>query len=279
MSVALVTSNTKGGYSPGGVQVLPVFDDTEGVPGAPIYNTNSGPKTGQVLAKFNWRKLLTEIAKAVPVIGGVLGAIVDAFYDRPAVGVSPDEINMIDEWLASVFMPFINRISKESGDALAAGVTMANIANINSTLNYLCIIESHFSKNDQTTFLSDAALNYRYGIIVDICNAARNTIIQKVKDSGLGVALAPITINPAGYALTPLITVATAKTFECANYGVAKGGGIVQTPQAQSATTTAVVPASVQSNPTKNYYPFIIAGSALAVGYLIWGGKPSKKSN
>jgi len=277
MSVALITAGSGSSIRDNGSSIR----DNGPIPGPPVANPNYFPSNPvQELSKISWWKasIAALVSTLVPPIGAIIGAGLIGYWSKNGVpsNVTAEEDSQIQTWFNSVFMPFIGTITRDTASVLLNGVTPANITVLNRTLNYLCILKTHYATNDGTTFLSDAALDYRYEILAEACEALEKEIAAKISAAGLSYSLQSVTAQAANFTLTPLITVATAPTFQCLNYlpgRVATTDGSIKTltPAVQTvptATTTIATTTTTDDNDKK--HPLIYIGGTILT---LWGIK------
>lgn len=241
--------------------------ETHSQPGPPIYNPVVTP-TFQ--GKRNWWKIL------VAVLDGNFGSALDQIINGNKVaipaGVSNEQATTIRLWLQDTFLPFLSTVTKNADTIISQNsLSAANLATLNETLNKLCIIRAYFALNDNTTFLSDIALDYRYDLIVESLDAVEKITKDKIT-SLLNVVEKTTSVKSSNYNFSPLITQPMLPNYVCANYFINTGVQTVVTPK----PNTPAVATDVVAPKKDNDHTMLYVGIGLVVLAFAW---PSSKSS
>lgn len=213
------------------VQVLPatmIIDDVENgrdYTGTPIISQDFNPvdETG----KIKWWQALIAAAISViaPPFGAIAGGALTAYWSKGAGdNLTSEERSQVDTWIQNVLMPFLAANTNRAAQILQTGITDSDMAELNDVLAKLCIVKTHFATNDMTTFLSEDAIQYRYEIIAELCDAFAKEIADRIASSGLSYRLSPNVTYSGNYGFGNLIPNLAPANFNCFNYRpVAKG--------------------------------------------------------
>ncbi len=264
----------------GSDDLTPYQDTRDGGAGTPIaYFDNP-----EMSFRFNWWKAAKGVLNALP-FGGVVIAILEAagvgggsnrFIDGSTA--TPEEMATVQDWIMNVWTPFQTNLTSQAFSIINSGsITAGNLPVLNEVLTTLCIVKQYFQVNDNTTFLSDAALDYRYGLVSNICDGIAKQISDKLAASGLNVTLNNVKADAQNYDFAPVITLPVRGLYNCVNYAISQATAqstpvktITTLPNASSTTTPVA-----KNNSTRNAVIMLTVAAAIAA--LVWPDDSPKK--
>lgn len=263
------------------------FQPTPGNGGGILINPDWNPNTPVTTSagKINWWKVFISILNEIPG-GGIIVALINGKGVPP--GIDPEELLEVQNFINQIFLPFIRTITAQANVIVKTGTaTVENLNVLNKTLNQLCVIKSYFSHNDNTTFLSDQSLNYRFDLIATVIDNVEKTIVDKIKLLFPNTIIKTGVVNISGLNFQPLITQPLTTAFQCNSYVITTRTEVQNTshqtvvPQDIKnpvATTTANVHnATVIPDDKKSLQNWLLIGGAAAVVLYIFSGKKDKK--
>lgn len=260
--------------------------------GTPIIDPNSFPVSTQETDRIKWWQALIAgvVAVIAPPFGAAAGAALVAYWSGGSDKGAGDNIPasdkaIVDDWVKTVLATYLARITKQPAQVLTDGITLANLQILNDCLAQLCIVKTYFATNDNTTFLGEAALQYRYDIVAELCDAFGKTIADRIATSGLSVALQPTAVNAGKFNFQPLIQRTITENYNCFGYAPSAKGGGVQTigelPVSPATPTTTTTGNGKNTTQGVNKTMLVLGGGLLAWALYetVSGGKKKSKAN